>query len=459
MTAMTWERRRLALSSDAVRFDVAVPLDASTRDALAAIGVAFDQGRHAVVSRSGREVDADAPVADLADGTLLTVVDLTAFSPRPSAKTVAMEQARTEHHAVWWLLATTAVMLAAAALGDLAKSTTLLGDSTRIPVAAALGVGAAIAAAWWTLRASTTGGTGFALTATSSLAFAAGVVGAPHMEGATHLAVTVGLLCATVLTALMAVAASERAVRGAIAAATAVFLVLAIVWGGTLLLQWATTTAAAISLGLVAPCIRWIPNLLLDFEDGYAIQFENFMSSRWSVRGAVPADPGQVTMAVVKPQVDESLAKLTTGILMLSVLAAITTPLVVPGIYASNLLVRIGTIGVIAATIAALFLSPRHSSSTALRWMPRVTSAFMAVVVAIAFAMHSTDATRSVLAVMLLVAGLLVAVLIVPVGRGASSLVWSRMGDTFEWLAVALALPMGLLAGNVLESVRTVMAG
>jgi hypothetical protein len=258
--------------------------------------------------------------------------------------------------------------------------------------------------------------------------------------------------------ALIALWTSPRAVRGAIGAASVIFAVLSIVWGGTLLLQWSTTTAAAISLGLVAPGIRWIPTLLLSFEDGYAINYEHFMSSRWSVRGAVPGDPGQVTMEVVKPQVDESIAKLTTGVVMLSAMAAITTPFVAPGLTSSSLLVRIGTIGVLAATIGALFLSPRHSSSVTLRWAPRATAALMTVTGVFTFAVDSTDAARNVLAVVLMAAAMLAALLIVPVGRGASSLVWSRLGDTLEWLAVALALPMGLLAGDLVESVRTVMA-
>jgi hypothetical protein len=398
-------------------------------------------------------------VAELTDGTLLTLVDLGDSSPRPTSRWEASGTTRTDHHAVWWLLATAAVMIAAGALVDLSSSTTLLGDATRIPAAAALGLGAAIVATLWTTRSARIGGAGFALTATSCLAFTAGVVAVPHIEGATHLAVTVGLLGATVLMALMAIPAPPQGVRGSIGAASAIFMVLSIVWGGTLVLEWSTTTAAAISLGLVAPGMRWIPTLLLDFEDGYAINYEHFMSSRWSVRGAVPADPGQVTMDVVKPQVNESMSKLTTGVVMLSIIAAVTTPMIVPGLHASSLLVRLGTIGVLAATVVALFLSPRHSSSATLRWVPRATAALVAVTVVIAFALNASDAARSVLAVVLMAAGMLAALLIVPVGRGASSLVWSRLGDTFEWLAVALALPMGMLAGDLVESVRTVMAG
>jgi len=463
MTPTTSERRRLALYSDAARFDVAAPAHLTARELLAAMGVAFDASRQALVLRSGREFDADSPVADLVDGTLLTVVDLAAPAARGRRAGATQDGARADHHAAWWLLTTIAALLAAAALGDLALETTLLGDNTRLPVAIALAVGATVAAALWSTRVSLAAGTGFALVAASSLAFASGIVAVPHVPGAAHLAVTCGLLSAVVLMGVLTVTASisdtQRAVRGAIGAALAIFLVLSAVWGGTLMMEWSTTTAAAITLGLVAPGIRWIPGLLLNLEDGYAINYEHFMSSKWSVRGAVPEDPGAVTMDVVKPHVVESLAKLTAGIVTLSALAVITAPIVAPGMYSASLLVRIGTIGVLVATVIALFLGPRRHSSATLRWVPRATATFVALVVVITFALHSSDAVRSVLAAAMMVAAILAAVLIVPVGKGASSLIWSRLGDTFEALAVALALPMGLLAANVVDSMRTVMAG
>ncbi len=463
MTPTTSERRRLALYSDAARFDVAAPTELTAREMLATMGVAFDPTRQALVLRSGREIDADSSVADLVDGSLLTVVDLAAPGARGRRSGALSPDSRTDHYAPWWLLTTIAALLAAAALGDLALETTLLTDGARLPVAAALAVGATVAAALWSTRLALNAGTGFALAGASALAFAAGVVAVPHVPGAAHLAVTCGLLCAVVLMGVLTVTASlseaQRAVRGAIGAALAIFLVLAGVWGGTLMMEWSTTTAAAISLGLVAPGIRWIPGLLLNLEDGYAINYEHFMSSKWSVRGAVPADPGAVTMDVVKPHVVESLAKLTAGVVTLCALALITAPIVAPGINSSSLLVRIGSIGVLAATIIALFLGPRRHSSAALRWVPRATATLLTLVMVGTFALNSSDAVRSVLAAAMMVVAILAAVLIVPVGKGASSLVWSRLGDTFEALSVALALPMALLAANVVDSIRTVMAG
>ena len=60
---------------------------------------------------------------------------------------------------------------------------------------------------------------------------------------------------------------------------------------------------------------------------------------------------------------------------------------------------------------------------------------------------------------MLFAVGLTAVAVIIPISRGASSLVWSRFGDAFEWLAVALALPAALLYANALSLLRGMMAG
>ena len=62
-------------------------------------------------------------------------------------------------------------------------------------------------------------------------------------------------------------------------------------------------------------------------------------------------------------------------------------------------------------------------------------------------------------ALVLFAVGLTAVAVIIPISRGASSLVWSRFGDAFEWLAVALALPAALLYANALSLLRGMMAG
>ena len=54
---------------------------------------------------------------------------------------------------------------------------------------------------------------------------------------------------------------------------------------------------------------------------------------------------------------------------------------------------------------------------------------------------------------------LVAAAVLVPIGRGASSLGWSRLADLVEWTAIALSLLAALLAFNILDLMRGMMAG
>jgi hypothetical protein len=63
----------------------------------------------------------------------------------------------------------------------------------------------------------------------------------------------------------------------------------------------------------------------------------------------------------------------------------------------------------------------------------------------------------TVLAGILLAVGAAAAFIVIPAARGAQSLFWSRFGDVFEWIAIALSLPAGLLAADAIDVLRGVM--
>lgn len=460
MDTATHDRRRLALAGDGATVDLVVPFGSSVAAALAGARIPFDPSRHALLTRSGREIDPGSAVDDLTDGTLLSVVDLTVLAVKPRRGAGAAP--RTDHAELWWGAATGGAALTALGLERLAHHDTLLHSWARPVGATALGLLAAGAAAVWLARRAARGThatpAGLPFAAIVALSSAAAVIATPATHGGTHLAIALALAAMAAVFSLMAVVTPRREPRGLVGTATTLALVLAAVWGGTLLLGWPIASAAAISLGLVAPGIRLVGTLLLDVHEGYSINYEHFMSQRWTVRGAVPGNPGEVTMDAVQPHVAESTARLTTGVVALTAVAVLTTPLVLPAMHAPSLWVRIGAIGALAATAAALMLGPRHRSSAALRWTPRVGASLIALAVATDLALRADDQTRLLLAGAALLVAVVTAALIIPVSRGASSLVWSRTADLFEWLAVALALPLALLAANVLESVRTMMS-
>jgi hypothetical protein len=103
-------------------------------------------------------------------------------------------------------------------------------------------------------------------------------------------------------------------------------------------------------------------------------------------------------------------------------------------------------------------LAPRHSATPVLRWVPRAAAAVVVLLVAVGLSATIGVVAIFVAAGSLLVIGLTTAIILVPIGRGARSLVWSRLGDFFESLAVAFAFPAALLAADVLTVLRGMMS-
>ncbi|WP_061962977.1 hypothetical protein [Demequina aurantiaca] len=459
MNTTTSELRRLAVLGDGARLDLSAPVTHTVAEALEVAGLVITSGRDVLLDRSGQEIAASTSLVDLDDGMLLTIVDLSATSSEQSTRRDHSQVKRADFRSTWWLLAASSLLLAAGALAALAAGGPLLDDATRGWVSLGLALGAIATASAWIARAPSHGAGAASLVSTLSLAFAAGALAVPDAVASVQLAVTVGMLSAATLGAAMSVAARERTLRGVATMLSVMMAVYGSIWGATLLLEWPSASAAAITLGLAAPGMRFLPTTLLPLPDGYSINYKHFMSSRWTVRGAVPGEPGAVTMAAIAPAVAVAAARLRTGIVTLAVSAPIVAPWVIPGMQSEVLMVRVGSIGLIVTTVAALALMPRHGTDPTAAWASRLAAAAVVVEVAFAGVSHSSDALVTVLAVSLLVAGVLAAAMIVPVAKGSRSLAWSRVGDVFESLSVALALPFALLAADVVELVRGMMSG
>jgi len=456
MTSTTSDRRRFALAGERGTVDLVVPASQSVAHALAGIGVVFDASHHAIITRSGDEIDPASPVDDLTDGAVITLVDLAAAVSVPPAQRAPVNPI--DHSSVWWSLTTVAVFVAVFALIHLNTGDPLLSGLSRALVAGALALGAFASATTWIARDGSSSSRGLPLAAFIALCAASTATATPALHGAVHFAVTAWLVAVAITCSLMSVATSNYERRGPVGAIGIVALVLAVVWGSSLWLTWPMSAAATISLGLVAPGIRAVPAFLLTMHEGYFINYEHFMSQRWTVRGSVPGDPGEVTMAAVRPHVDASSARLTSTVVVLSTTSMLCTPFVLPAMHDSSLLVRIGAIGTIATTVVALVLGARHHSATAPRWVPRIAASVMMLAVAIDIAIRADDAMLTTLAVSALAVGIAAAFLIPVIAHGVRSLAWSRLADVLESVSVSLALAFALLAADTVEAVRTMMA-
>ena len=210
--------------------------------------------------------------------------------------------------------------------------------------------------------------------------------------------------------------------------------------------------------GAVPLALRFLPSTLVNVPEGHHINYRHFMSNRWTVRGDVPESPDAIELGPVRDVVDASSARLVTGVVLLAVTAAVFLPLALAGPLPEGGFVSGGAIALVATLTISLLLSPRHYATPVLRWAPRAACAVVVLAAAVAITAMFGDAVVLVVAAGLLVTGIAAAVLLVPIGRGARSLAWSRLADFFEWMAVAFSLPAGLLAADVLNALRGMMS-
>lgn len=454
MAVETVERRRIVIQSEDRRIDLALPLDDTLDEALEASGLPT-AAEFIVIGPGGFEVPGETVCEDLTDGGLYALIDRTGLPPRGRPTQATSTQTRADHGARWWMLAVAALVLVAAfAQGA--------GDPLlRLLVALLLVIGAVGGAVAWARRDAAAGVRGIlGVLAPVLLSFAAGALLIPaQLEASAHLSAASGFLAAGITTAVIAVSARLRTVRAAAGTTTVLLVSLAAVWGVTLLLHWGAPEAAAISLGLVPLGLRALPSSLVNMPEGYFIDYKHFMTSRWTVRGAIPESVGLLRTERITEVVDDSSARLIAGTAVLSIVAAVMAPIAFLRPWSGDVFVVSGGIALFVCLALALMLTPRHTTSRVLRWLPRAAAGVVLVIAGIQASVALGDGAQILGAAVLFAIGLTAVGVIIPIARGASSLIWSRFGDAFEWLAVALALPAALLSADALSLVRGMMAG
>jgi hypothetical protein len=446
------ERRRIVLQSEDRRIDLSLPFDETLDDALVLSGLSTAD-RFVTVGPGGFEVPGDTECEDLIDGGLYALIDRAALAPR-ATRELADTPTRADHGARWWMLAVSGLLLVAVfAQGA--------GDPLlRLLVALMLVVGTLGGAIAWARRDSMAGARGvLGVLAPVVMSFAAGALLIPaSLEASAHLSTASGFLAAGITTAIVAVSARARPMRAAAGTATVLLVSLAAVWGLALLLRWGPADAAAISLGLVPLGLRALPSSLVNLPEGYFIDYKHFMTSRWTVRGAIPESVGILRTERITAVVDDSSARLVAGTAVLSVVAAVMAPVAFLRPWSTDPFVVSGGIALLVCVILALLLTPRHTTSRILRWLPRAAAGVVFLVAALQAALALGAGFQMLGATALFAVALVAVAVVVPISRGSSSLVWSRFGDAFEWLAVALSLPAALLFADSLSLLRGMMA-
>lgn len=456
------ERRRIALSDRGARTDLALPLDESLADVLRAAGFA-GAGTPTILGPHGYEVDGATLAEDLVEGGLYTLVDLDAVFDSPDAASAAKEETRADYGVRWILLAVAALLLVVCA-----GMSTEPDPRLRLAAAAVALIGTLLTAVAWTRSARED----FALrgvVAPAALSFATGALLIPtSLEDAPHLSVATGFFAAAIGTTLIALVTSVRPIRAAAGTVAMLLVGFGAVWAVTLLLRWGAAEAAMICLGAIPLMLRALPSAMVNLPDGAFIDYKHFMSHRWTVRGAIPESPGLVDASDIRATVADSWARLGAGTIVLALVAALSAPVALLRGWGDDPFVVAGGIALQICLVLSLLLVPRHTGSRLLRWAPRAAVVIMLIVVVLAVSTGTgpwAGAGRGagpgmlvLVAVGMFTIAVVAVAVIQPVSRGSRSLGWSRAGDVFEALAVALALPAALLHADVLTLLRGMMA-
>jgi hypothetical protein len=448
------ERRRLAIVDGATRHDLSLPLDVTLTEALASVGIRMQVGREVLLEPDGREVSMLLRAEEVEDGTVLAFVDLTPAPQRRRSST----RPRADHAdaaGAWWAVFAVAVVVA---VGSLAAPDSLSpaahGWLAALTAAGSLAAGLRYAARTTDDRA----GASATVVAILGLAFAAGVAAVPALPAATDvLAVFAGLLFAAVAAGIVGLVARPAGLHAALTASAALLLVLTGVWGLALLLSLPASAPAAVTVGLAPVALRALLSTLVDVPPGLFIDYGRYQSTRWSVRQQLPEEIHAIGAADARRLVARSTGRLVASTTVLCVAAAMSAAAALPSYDGSDPLVLAGRIALPITAVLALLLGARRFSTPSLRWLPRATAAVLVLVVAFALVRLGDAAFLTLMAAGCLVVGAGVAFAVVPAARGARSLFWSRLGDVFEWIAIALSLPSALLAADAVDVLRGMM--
>lgn len=451
------DRRRIAVRDGEHTYEVVVPLGVRLGTALDGVGLRLRPETQMLLGRSGGEVSQDAIVDVLDDGAVLAVVDSTETAAATPKLAQSVEGAGSSETVGWWILGAVGVLLAVFFLAG-------WSPPGRVGIALAAAVIGVLCVVVRAPRSKAAGlASPAALLGPLTLVFAAGTAAIPIAVATPLLLVVSGLVASAILAALAALIAAELTFRSSAAAATVVLVVLALLCTLALLLGMAPGAAAAVTLGAAPVALRALPSMLLDVPPGMFIDFQRFQVNRWTVRERLPEPGGRVTIEGARRIAGTSTSQLLSATVLISVAAAVAAPFALVPLNAAAPLDYWSQLALAIVASAGLLLGVRRTSVPLLRWAPRGVALVIVLTAVMAgfgdmSARGATPSEPVTAAAALLLIGVLACAVLVLVGRGITSLFWSRLADTVEVLCVVLALPTGLVAAGAIDVMRGVMA-
>ncbi len=453
------ERRRVVVAHGKLRSDISIPSNVPLGQTLNVLGLI--QAGTIVLLPNGHSADlalapdSGNPSNRIPEGTLLTIINQTALGKSDRAsKNSAAALRGTLDRTVWWFASALAVVsLATAWLNASAIETEVLPDYAFNIASLAFGLAALISAISST-RIPAGKISVSALTVPPVLAFSAGFVSvSPRLAESIHLATLCGFLGATVAIAIVHLRCGKLFTMNSTGLVLGTLATASALWGLTLQLSIPETLAAALAAGFAPLALRILPSLCLDVEDGQLIEYDQFMSGKWTVRGSTPKTASAVTEKDVAGMMSNARSQLATGTVLFSAIPALMLPIVLTSVSGSTL-ESIGALVLAGCVVVSLMLTPRQAGAPLQRWVPRAGAALVLAQLTALALLSMQEGGMLIAALSVILVGLCMVGAIVPVSRGIRSLSLSRFADIAETLTTALALPAACVAANLIEIVR-----
>ncbi|WP_417563455.1 hypothetical protein [Microbacterium sp.] len=456
-------RRRVAIRDGSTSFEIAAPVDMTMHAVLTRIGI----DRADLRDRAGVPVDPRRTLRDCADGDVFTVIDDAA---RPASRRRARRAGGGDLRSGAAVTALGAFALVIIGLtpvvsGISAPLTTVLG---LVVAAGAVAVGVVAVRRAPTAEPAAGGRAGESADGTGrlggahaalALMFAAVLLVAPGLAWGTVFVAMIGALSAVaVLAAVLALVAASPISSGALGALSGTAAVLAGVWLLVLVSGLPPVAACAVTLGSAPVALRILPPILVTARPGMFIDFARFQMLRWSARQREPEPAQAVSAAQAAAMVARSDAQWRAGTAMVCLAAAVSAPFALIPLHTDDVLTLVGQAVLAVCAALALMLRSGRNPRGLLRWMPGAAAVVVVGTGGIALLDVVGRELLGPVALVVLAAAVIVAAVIVPIGRGMRSLSWSRVGDRIDAVAVAFALPAGLVAAGLIPLVRGVMS-
>lgn len=213
---------------------------------------------------------------------------------------------------------------------------------------------------------------------------------------------------------------------------------------------------AGLAVALYAIALQVMPNMVIHVPDRYLVEWQTYMTQRWTVRGSIPQGARALTSRDVHHDMQAFRSRYDAGLLgCLMLMTSMFALLLWEADYESTI-VRWSTLTLGVSLIVFLLCQPRSSG----RQYERMAMRSVALILAAALSMNLSKllpgapyAGTWAMGISMAV-GLLMLMAILAQREGFYSLVLSRVGDAFCFVASMLIPASAFLAAGGFEFLR-----